>query len=36
MADPTPDTLAGKIVALHLALEVAGLPHAFGGALALA
>jgi hypothetical protein len=30
------ETLADKIVAVHLALEAAGLPHAFGGALALA
>jgi hypothetical protein len=30
------ETLADKIVAVHLALETAGLPHAFGGALALA
>jgi len=29
-------TLAEKIVAVHEALEAAGLPHAFGGALALA
>ena len=29
-------TLGDKIVALHLALEQAALPHAFGGALALA
>ena len=29
-------TLADKIVALHAALDRAGLPHAFGGALALA
>lgn len=29
-------TLADKIVALHEAFEAAGLPHAFGGALALA
>jgi hypothetical protein len=28
--------LLGKVLALHDALEVAGLPHAFGGALALA
>ncbi len=28
--------LAGRIVALHLALDAGGLPHAFGGALALA
>ena len=30
------DTLADKIVAIHLALVAAELPHAFGGALALA
>jgi len=30
------ETLADKIVAVHLSLEAAGLPHAFGGALALA
>jgi hypothetical protein len=29
-------TLPDKIVALHEALEAAGIPHAFGGALALA
>jgi len=29
-------TLVERIVALHTALEVAGVPHAFGGALALA
>jgi hypothetical protein len=29
-------SLADKIVAIHLALDVARLPHAFGGALALA
>jgi hypothetical protein len=29
-------SLAGKVVTLHAALDVAGLPHAFGGALALA
>jgi hypothetical protein len=29
-------TLTERIVALHAALEAAGLPHAFGGALALA
>lgn len=29
-------TLADKIVAIHLALDAARLPHAFGGALALA
>jgi hypothetical protein len=29
-------TLADKIVAIHLALDAGGLPHAFGGALALA
>jgi len=29
-------SLADKIVALHRALDAAGLPHAFGGALALA
>jgi hypothetical protein len=28
--------LAGRIVSVHLALEAAGVPHAFGGALALA
>lgn len=28
--------LPGKIIALHHALDAAGLPHAFGGALALA
>ena len=28
-------TLADKVLALHAALETAGLPHAFGGALAL-
>ena len=31
-----PESLTGKIVALHEALAAAGLPHAFGGALALA
>ena len=31
-----PESLTGKIVALHEALWAAGLPHAFGGALALA
>ena len=30
------DRPAGKILALHGALDAAGLPHAFGGALALA
>ncbi|MET0909997.1 MAG: hypothetical protein ABWZ99_11040 [Ilumatobacteraceae bacterium] len=30
------ESLADKIVAIHLALDGAGLPHAFGGALALA
>lgn len=30
------DGLAAKVVGLHRALEAAGLPHAFGGALALA
>jgi hypothetical protein len=30
------DGLAGKIVRLHQGFEAAGLPHAFGGALALA
>jgi hypothetical protein len=28
--------LAEKIIAVHVALDAAGLPHAFGGALALA
>jgi hypothetical protein len=36
MAEANPETLAGKIVALHRALVAAHLPHAFGGALALA
>ena len=31
-----PESLTGKIVALHEAFAAAGLPHAFGGALALA
>ena len=31
-----PESLTAKIVALHEALRAAGLPHAFGGALALA
>jgi len=35
MASP-PTTLTGRIVALHESLAVAGLDHAFGGALALA
>jgi hypothetical protein len=30
------DAIADKIVAVHLSLDAAGLPHAFGGALALA
>ena len=29
-------TLTERIVALHAALDTAGVPHAFGGALALA
>jgi hypothetical protein len=32
----TPPSLADKLVAVHRALDAAGLPHAFGGALALA
>ena len=33
---PRPESLTDKVAALHNALAAAGLPHAFGGALALA
>lgn len=33
---PAAPTIVGKIVAVHRSLDVGGLPHAFGGALALA
>lgn len=36
MTSGTAISLANKIVAIHLALDAAQLPHAFGGALALA
>ncbi len=36
MSPRRPPGLPGKIVAVHRALDGAGLPHAFGGALALA
>ncbi len=35
MTDQLPDALAGRVIALHQALDTAGLPHAFGGAIAL-